>query len=144
MYFLHTDLNLQPFYCDGAPLCQAEISCIERIGRMPDITITELSKIMYKTPSACSQIVRKLVDKELVEQLRNRDNKRIYNLRLTEKGRKIREEHQVFMGDFFHNLIVSFEDVSEEELEICLKVNERMLQLSRSETQRLKDVFAKK
>ena len=41
-------------------LYQSEAHIIDLIGEHPEITVTELAAILKKTPSACSQIVRKL------------------------------------------------------------------------------------
>ena len=61
-------------------LYQSEAHIIDLIGEHPEITVTELAAILKKTPSACSQIVRKLRAKGWVEQVRNAENNRIYNL----------------------------------------------------------------
>jgi len=65
------------------------------IGETPGITITEMAAAIQKTPSICSQIIKRFVNYGWVEQIRNAANKRIYNLRLTEEGEKA---YAVFSG----------------------------------------------
>ena len=48
-------------------LYQSEAHIIDLIGEHPEITVTELAAILKKTPSACSQSVRKLRAKGWVE-----------------------------------------------------------------------------
>ena len=103
-------------------LYQAEAYIVNWIGRSPDITITELAEHLKKTPSACSQIVRKLVDKGLVIQERNLQNKRIYNLRLTEEGQMAYRDHVAFnehCQEITFDMLAEFRD---QELETYLKV----------------------
>ena len=66
-----------------AVLYQAESKIIHLVGERPGITAVELSAILRKTPSACSQILRKLRQKGWIEQTRNADNNREYNLTLS-------------------------------------------------------------
>ena len=77
------------------PKCYGEIALyyterklLVMIGDTPDITITEMAAAIHKTPSFCSQIIKKFVNYGWVEQIRNAANKRVYNLRLTEEGTK--------------------------------------------------------
>ena len=77
-------------------LYQSEAHIVDLIGEHPEITVTELAAILKKTPSACSQIVRKLRAKGWVEQRRNEENNRIYNLILTESGEQVYQEHVTF------------------------------------------------
>ena len=55
---------------------QAEGQIIDLIAQNHNITCSELAEITKKTPSACSQIVRKLKDRGFVIQTRNEKNNR--------------------------------------------------------------------
>lgn len=74
-------------------LYQMESHTVELIGCHPGITATEISEILEKTPSACSQVIRKLRNKGLVYQDRSEENNRIYNLFLTENGWELYNAH---------------------------------------------------
>ena len=57
-------------------LFQVEGEFIDIIGENHGITMTEIAELLGKTPSACSQIVRKLRKKEMVVQVRDELNNR--------------------------------------------------------------------
>ncbi|WP_308580422.1 winged helix-turn-helix transcriptional regulator [uncultured Oribacterium sp.] len=105
-------------YC----LYQVEGEFIDIIAEHPDITMTEISELLNKTPSACSQIVRKLIKKELIVQIRDEKNNRKYKLRLTELGEKVYKGHQLFTEEcrvYFQKCLEGF---SEEELMLYVKI----------------------
>ena len=77
-----------PKYFGETALYYTERKLLVMIGETPDITITEMASAIHKTPSICSQIIKKFVNYGWVKQIRNTSNKRIYNLRLTEEGLK--------------------------------------------------------
>lgn len=95
-YDLMCEYDSLPHYYGEHILYQAEGHAIDLIGEQPGITITDLAGIFKKTPSACSQIVRKLRDKGWVTQKRNAQNNRIYNLFLSEAGTSVYKEHLAF------------------------------------------------
>ncbi len=95
-YDLMYEYDSQPHRYGSNTLYQSEAHIIDLIGEQPAITVTELAAALKKTPSACSQIVRKLRAKGWVEQIRNEDNNRILNLRLTESGVQVYHAHTAF------------------------------------------------
>ena len=140
-YELMEEYDSLPHYYGEIVLYQAEAYIVNWIGKIPDITITELAERLKKTPSACSQIVRKLIDKGLVTQERNLQNKRIYNLRLTEEGETAYREHIAFneycQGITFE-MLAQFQD---HELETYLKVQKCINQAYKGDIQRSKARF---
>lgn len=107
-------------------LYQSEAHIIDLIGEHPEITVTELAAILKKTPSACSQIVRKLRAKGWVEQVRNAENNRIYNLSLTESGQAVYQEHTAFNRSCQKATFQLLSKFSIEELEHHLMVQQRL------------------
>lgn len=91
---LLNEYDASPHRYGDTVLFQAESHLIQEIGRNPDTTITDLSEKLGKTPSACSQLVRKLRNKGLVAQTRNKTNNRIYHLNLTDAGWMIYQDHE--------------------------------------------------
>ena len=67
-YDLMYEYDSRPHRYGAHILYQSEAHIIDLIGEHPEITVTELAAILKKTPSACSQIVRKLRAKGWVEQ----------------------------------------------------------------------------
>ena len=124
-------------------LYQSEAHIIDLIGEHPEITVTELAAILKKTPSACSQIVRKLKEKGWVEQTRNRDNNRQFNLKLTESGQKVYEDHLEFtrycQAETF-GLLAGF---SSEELEHHVMVQRKINEAYQGDVRRSRERFLK-
>lgn len=119
---LMTEYDSLPHHYGTDVLYQAEAYVVHEIGKNPNTTTTELASILNKTTSACSQIVKKLVSKGLVEQTRNENNKRVYNLTLTPDGERVYKDHIEFnkmcQGITFELL----KEFTEEELLIHTKV----------------------
>nr|WP_125140972.1 MarR family transcriptional regulator [Clostridium transplantifaecale] len=115
-----------------AVLYQAESKIIHLVGEKPGVTAVELSAILKKTPSACSQILRKLRRKGWIEQTRNADNNREYNLNLTPEGWAIYEGHNQFEQRCYKRTYHNLGSFSDEQLmiyvEIQKKLNETFIQ----------------
>lgn len=130
-YDLMCEYDSLPHHYGENILYQAEGHIIDLIAAYPGITITDLGNILKKTPSACSQIVRKLKAKGWVEQTRNEENNRQYNLSLTEAGGKVFEDHQAFSRSCQEATFALLEGFSDEELahhvQVQRKVNEAYL-----------------
>lgn len=140
-YDLMTEYDSFPHHYGEMILYQAEAYIVSWIGRMPDITTSELAERLKKTPSACSQIIRKLVDKGLVTQTRNPKNKRLYNLRLTEMGEQVHRDHITF-NEYCQDITFKMlQEFSEEELATHVRVQERINQAYRGDIARSRDRY---
>ena len=124
-------------------LYQAEGTIIDLIAMHPGVTTTELSTILKKTASACSQIVRKLREKGWVEQKRNRDNNRQYNLTLTESGERIYRDHVAFTQNCQDITFQMLAEFTPEELETHLKVQKRINEAYAGDVKRSRERFIK-
>lgn len=122
-------------------LYQAEAHMIDLIALHPDITITDIANILRKTPSACSQIVRKLRAKGWVEQFRNESNNRIVNLRLTAEGEKVFQDHDAFERDCQRLTYEKLDEFTDEELALYLKVQQRINEAYQGDVQRSREHF---
>ena len=142
-YDLMAEYDSLPHLYGKEVLYQAEAYIVNWIGRKPDITITELAEILRKTASACSQIVKKLVDKGLVVQTRNQQNKRQYNLRLTSEGEDVYQGHIAFNGYCQTIMLGMLEEFSNEELETYLRIQRRINDAYQGDVDRSKEQFAR-
>lgn len=106
----------------GVILFQAESQLIKAIGQSPGITASQLAKKFNKTSSACSQLIRKLKQKNWVIQKRNEQNSREYNLKLTESGEDIFKKHSAFEQSCYMRTFQMLSDVSSEELIAYIKI----------------------
>lgn len=140
-YDLMLEYDSLPHYYGSDVLYQAEAYIVNHIGHTPNITTTELAETLKKTPSACSQIVRKLIDKGLVVQTRNVKNKRVYNLTLTADGEKIYQEHIKFNEECQEITFRMLAEFSDEDLATYLRVQERINEAYVGDVQRSKEKF---
>ena len=140
-YDLMCEYDALPHHYGPNTLYQAEGHIIDLIAVYPGITITDLANILKKTPSSCSQIVRKLRQKGFVEQIRNETNNRQYNLELTEAGMKVYNDHVTFSNDCQDETFRMLEEFSDEELAAHARVQERLNQAYQEDVRRSRAKF---
>lgn len=140
-YDLMYEYDTLPHHYGENIMYQAEGHIIDLIAAYPGITITDLSNILKKTASACSQIVRKLKEKGWVEQSRNRDNNRQYNLYLTAAGERVYADHMAFTQFCQAETLKLLEEFTDRELEAHLKVQRRLNQAYQADVRRSRERF---
>lgn len=122
-YHLMEAYDGMPHKYGDSMLYQVESHTIEMIGMNPGITGAELAVRMKKTPSASSQIIRKLKKKALVFQERNSENNREYNLYLTDHGWEIYRAHAAVDEECGQRKLARLSDFTPEELKTYLKIH---------------------
>ena len=140
---LMTEYDALPHYYGSIVLFQAEAYIVNQIGHTPGITTTELSVRLGKTSSACSQIIKKLIDKGIVVQNRNAKNRRIYNLELTEIGEKVYQDHILFNAECQKNTFSRLSNFTDEELLTALRVQQRINETYMDDVSSSKKRFSK-
>lgn len=115
-----------PHNYGSATLYQAESQIIHLVGHRPGITASEIAAISKKTPSACSQLIRKLRKKELITQKRNKENNREYQLYLTENGVKIFEDHDRFEKRCYQRSYQNLSSFSEDDFKIYIAIQRKL------------------
>lgn len=140
-YDLMCEYDSLPHHYGENILYQAEGHIIDLIAAYPGITITDLGNILKKTPSACSQIVRKLKAKGWVEQTRNEENNRQYNLALTESGMRVFQDHQAFDRACQEATFALLDGFTEEELAHHVQVQQRINQAYHEDVRRSREKF---
>lgn len=123
---LIVDYDSVPHDYGSATLYQAESQIIHLVGHQPGITANEIATMLRKTPSACSQLIRKLRKKELIRQKRNKDNNRMYLLYLTEAGVKIFEDHNRFEKRCYQRTYENLKDFSEEDFKTYIAIQQKL------------------
>ena len=134
--------DAMPHRYGACMLYQAQAHMIDLIALYPGITAADLANILRKTPSACSQTLRKLREKGLVEQLRNAANNRQYKLRLTESGQALYRDHSAFSADCQQRTFDRLAQFSEEELALYLRVQQRINEAYADDVRRSREHFA--
>lgn len=123
---LCTRYDSMPHQYGDEILYQSEMHFLQAVGDTPNITITVISQQFGKTKSACSQMVRKLIKKELITQERNQNNNREYYLNLTPKGVDIYYAHEEFDKKCLTRTYESLKDFSDEELRTYISVQKHL------------------
>ena len=103
-------------------LYQSEAHIIGLIGEHPEITV-----------------VRKLRAKGWVEQVRNAENNRIYNLYLTESGKQVYQAHTAFNQSCQEATFQLLSNFSPEELEHHLMVQRKLNEAYQDDVRRSRD-----
>ncbi|MFQ9705452.1 MAG: PfkB family carbohydrate kinase [Enterocloster clostridioformis] len=139
---LMNEYDSLPHDYGNAVLYQSEAHLIQCIGQNDGITVTEASKLLKKTKSACSQMVKKLVGKNWVKQTRNQKNNREYKLHLTEEGLIVHDHHENF-GPYGLMSTTSKElyNFTDEELQLYIKIQKRMNELIGLDVERSYNYF---
>ena len=138
-YDLMYEYDSLPHQYGENTLYQSEAHIIDLIGEHPEITVTELAAVLKKTPSACSQIVRKLRAKGWVTQVRNEENNRIFNLHLTESGQRVYQDHTAFNQSCQSATFRLLETFSTQELEHHLMVQRKLNEAYQNDVQNSKE-----
>lgn len=138
-YDLMSEYDSLPHHYGNVVLYQAEAYIVNLVGRHPGITVTQLAEILNKTTSACSQIVRKLRAKGFVEQIRNPDNNRLYNLELTQMGTEVFQSYISFNQECQAKTFELLKDFSDEELAVHLRVQRKLNEAYQDDVKRSRE-----
>lgn len=123
---LINDYDAIPHDYGTVTLYQAESQLIHLVGENPRITAMKLADILKKTPSACSQLIRKLRNKGWIEQVRSQQNGRKYQLYLTESGWTIFREHNEFEQACYHRSYKNLDSFTEEDFRTYIKIQSHL------------------
>lgn len=130
-----------PYNYENAVLHQSEAYLIQYIGQNDSATVTGVSKLLKKIKSVCSQMVRKLVGKNWVKQIRNQKNDREYELYLVEGGLIIYDHHEDFNRMSYEYNSKELYHFTDEELQLYIKMQKRMDELIGPDVERSYDYF---
>lgn len=111
-------------------LTQTEVHLIAVIGEQPGIGVKALAGVKGVTTGAASQMVRKLVEKGLVQKQISTESEAKVELTLTEKGQKCFAEHQKYHAKTngkWNQLLDKLDDKSYETLTQILAEAEKLL-----------------
>ena len=140
-YDLMSEYDSLPHSYGENVLYQAEAHLIDRIALHPGVTVTDLANMVRKTPSACSQLVRRLRDKGWVEQVRNTANNRQVMLRLTPAGEHVYRDHAAFDKQCQALTFRRLEGFTEAELATYLSIQRRINEAYADDVRRSREYF---
>lgn len=139
---LMTEYDSLPHYYGSDVLYQAEAYVLHEIGNKANITASELAEKMNRTKSALSQMVKRLIDKGLVTQTRDEENRRIYHLNLTADGEKVYKDHIQFNKDCQKITFDMLSEFTDEELLLHTKIQQIINRAYQGDVDRSKEKWA--
>lgn len=98
-------------------LYMIEVHTLNVIGDQVKTTTSEIAEIKNCTKSAVSQMVDKLIKKDLVVKYRNPDNYRELNIELTPKGKLVYDYHKKLDLEEYRNYLKNLEQYTAEDFE---------------------------
>lgn len=107
---------------ENTMLYPMETSIIKIIGIHPGITVSEISIMLNHTVSACSQILKKIEQKNLIIKEKNKDNNRKYHLYLNDEGKKVFIKHQDMENNMLDRYYQDMINISDDEIETYIKI----------------------
>lgn len=123
-------------------LYSEECHTIDMIGHNETISMAEIARSMGKTKSAISQIIDRLVKKELLKKQAHPDNERTLRLKLTEKGVRVFQYHAEFDRISYSKIMDNLSDFSDRELETYMEIQKQInwcLKKNATRTEQIKD-----
>lgn len=134
-YELCLKYDIMPHQYGDEVLYQSEMHFLQAVGNTPNVTITTIAAQLGKTTSACSQMVHKLLKKNLIVQERNQNNNREYYLNLTEKGREIYNAHEAFDAQCMARTYECLRSFSDDELQLYIAIQKRLNDVFRKDVE---------
>jgi DNA-binding MarR family transcriptional regulator len=108
-------------YGTGDLLFFTEIHTIVMVGNNREINMTRLAELMGVTKGAISQMIRKLVHKNLILKT-NTTNKKEFNLKLSHKGVIVYKGQESFQKELFTFAGPLYEQASPEDRELVKRL----------------------
>lgn len=114
--------NIPRKYGTEDELYMIEVHTLNLIGDQVKTTTSEIARIKNCTKSAVSQMVDKLIKKDLVVKYRNPDNYRELNIELTPKGKLVYEYHKKLDLEEYRKYLKNLEQFSAEDFQKYITV----------------------
>lgn len=120
------------YYQKGGNYYEKEVHILKEIIENPTQTITQIAEKTNRTKSSVSQVVKRLVEKNLISLEKSNTDKRKVIFNTTEQGRKLYEAHNRYDDKMAYFLSEFFSEFSDEEIEkfekMLNKYNQYILQ----------------
>lgn len=88
--------SIKKDYGTGDQMTMIEVHILTEINDNNGITVTQLAMNWNKTTSAISQVIKKLVEKQLIIRKINEQDAKSFNLIITQKGKEIVHFHKKY------------------------------------------------
>lgn len=107
---------------DGNIFFEKEVHLLKEIIENPNETITTIAEKTMRTKSSVSQVVKRLIEKELLKIEKDLSDKRKINFIPTEAGKKLYEAHEYYDSKMAVLLSNFLKEYSNEEIEKFLQI----------------------
>lgn len=114
--------NIPRKYGTEDELYMIEVHTLNLIGDQVKTTTSEIARIKNCTKSAVSQMIDKLIKKDLVVKYRNPDNYRELNIELTPKGKLVFEYHKKLDLEEYRKYLKNLEQFTAEDFQKYITV----------------------
>lgn len=96
-------------------LSTTEISVIRIISEKEDVIIKDIVDTLRLPKSTLTSIIDRLEKRNFIVRAISDRDRRSYKLELTEKGRKVQDEHMKFEGEVYGTIILALDTFEERE-----------------------------
>lgn len=119
--------QLSPHKClqPKPDMTHSELQIFHLIKQKQGITVKEIAEQLSISPSAVTQVVNKLIEKDFLQKEQSTDDKRSIKLSLSEKSQKIGNKIKKIV---FKQLAPIFDTLSDEDLEKYLELNKKLIE----------------
>lgn len=104
-----------------------EMHAIEAISMYHRHTISEVAKMLHLTPGTMTAMVDRLIYKGYVERVRDKNDRRVIRLKLTNHGRVFYRAHQVFHKMMVKEFLNGMNDQEVKDIKQAIQSLERFL-----------------
>ncbi len=116
-------INLPHDYGTGELISMVEVHTLGMVDDNPGITVSEIAKRRGRTLGAASQMISKLVKKELVYKEKEKGNAKTVHLYVTEKGKALSTTHRLYdVEEMDSSLQMMLQSCTLEEMNAFVKV----------------------
>ncbi|MFR5601495.1 MAG: MarR family winged helix-turn-helix transcriptional regulator [Lachnospiraceae bacterium] len=119
-------LSTKRQYMDGEELYMREAHFVLAIGPGNVLTMTELTEKLEVTPGAVSQLAKRMEEKGFVQRIPAKEDRRINEITLTEKGEQLYHLHRKFDQEQYREFSRRLQEYSDEELEFLMQFEQKI------------------
>ncbi len=122
--FIHQYESMPRKYGTEDELYMVEVHTLDLIGRYKKMTTSEIAAINNRTMSAASQMVEKLIKKDLAFKYRNPTNHRELIIELTEKGKIVYDYHKRLDEVEYDKHLDNLQEYAIEDFQLFIRISE--------------------
>lgn len=116
--------------CCGVTISQCH--AIVEVGRVGEISLNELAKILTLDKSTMSRTINKLVEDGLVARELHQDDRRYITIKLTNSGTKIFENIEATMGKYYNDIFMNIQEDKRHQVLESLKLLTKAVNINKN------------